>query len=486
VDEWRLFWVGKGGIPNAPSHEPLRRWTDLDERERALGFRDLQPILVSPDGRIDPRLSRFFRRSKFSTRAHGTQETYAPDYRVFFTFLWRRGLGWDQATAEDLADWEDWRRRGAGNPAPVGGARWGRELAALRLLYDWAVASGHMPSSPIRTVIVRAPGGESIAVAELSPKDARSANVKWLTPGAFRTWRSVGLSGMTPTGLEDASFRGRNGVRDAAFADLLYSSGLRRREAATLLSAELPQAGASNYYAARVGQAVAKRSGRYFYVGHGAVQAVHGYRAGEREQAVRRARSAGRYAPLPGILVVEEISRRGLVRWTAPGGRAQQGTLDTLTWRQRLRLFVRTEDGLEPAMLWLTEAGMPMDYKSWTKVFERASDRCARLGLSVWATPHMLRHSMALRMLVSLNNALDRRLGLSAQERRHYEEIYGNVWAMVKDLLGHSNEQITRDVYLEPVRGLQLESLLNDEHNPVNDQVLAELGEKTGLILTAS
>ncbi|MEU3093142.1 hypothetical protein ACWCQ0_41560, partial [Streptomyces massasporeus] len=61
----------------------------------------------------------------------------------------------------------------------------------------------------------------------------------------------------------------------------------------------------------------------------------------------------------------------------------------------------------QPAMLWLTESGLPMEYASWTKVFERASARCAAAGLEVFATPKMLRHSMALRMLISLHNALD-------------------------------------------------------------------------------
>ena len=126
---------------------------------------------------------------------------------------------------------------------------------------------------------------------------------------------------------------------------------------------------------------------------------------------------------------------------------------------------------------------MPMRYRGWSKVFERASDRCRELGLEVFATPHMLRHSMALRSLVSLHHALDRRLGLTLAERRHYEALYGNVWSMVKDLLGHRSEETTRSIYLEPVRGLQLESLLNDEEHPDNTELLARLAERTGLVL---
>jgi hypothetical protein len=60
-------------------------WEDLEERERALGLRERQPILVSPDGRVDPRLSECLRRSAFSGKARGTQVTYAPLYPARFT-----------------------------------------------------------------------------------------------------------------------------------------------------------------------------------------------------------------------------------------------------------------------------------------------------------------------------------------------------------------------------------------------------------------
>ena len=103
----------------------------MAERERALGIRPGQPILLAPDGRVDPRLSGVCRHRDFARKAEGTKETYAPDYRLFFTYLWRRGLRWDEVTADVLEDWEDWRLRGDGNPSPIGGAQWARELAAL-------------------------------------------------------------------------------------------------------------------------------------------------------------------------------------------------------------------------------------------------------------------------------------------------------------------------------------------------------------------
>ncbi|MBO0874090.1 MAG: hypothetical protein J2P19_11925 [Pseudonocardia sp.] len=207
------------------------------------------------------------------------------------------------------------------------------------------------------------------------------------------------------------------------------------------------------------------------------------YRASTRAAAVRRARAEGRYDALARRWVVRDITRRGEVSWVDRRGERVTVSLNRLTDRDRLNLFTETEDGLEPLALWLSEAGMPLRYRGWSKVFERASDRCRELGLQVFASPHMLRHSMALRSLVSLHHALDRRLGLTPAQRRHYEALYGNVWSMVKDLLGHRSEEITRSIYLEPVRGLQLETLLGDEEHPDNTELLARLAERTGLIL---
>ena len=486
ADAWQLFWVGGGGVPVTVAGDERGGWADLAERERRLGFQDRQPILVSPAGRVDARLSEFFRRSRFASRAVGTQESYVLDYRLFFSFLWRAGRDWDQARVEDLEDWEDWRLRGRGNPRPIGGAKWTRELAALRLLYEWAAARGHVAASPVRLRTVRTRDGVPVQVAELAPSDVRSSNVKWLTPRAFRLWRDVGLRGYGADGRPDHSWRGRNDGRDAAFADVLFASGLRRREAGTLLTVELPDTTQPRrYYSGRIAAAVAKHSDRYFYISAAALKGVELYRVTTRAAAVRRARAEGRYEALAVRWIVTGITRRGEVTWVDERGERCAASLNVLSDRDRVNLFTETEDGLEPLAVWLSEAGMPMRYRGWSKVFARASDRCRELGLEVFATPHMLRHSMALRSLVSLHHALDRRLGLTPAERRHYESLYGNVWSMVKDLLGHRSEETTRSIYLEPVRGLQLESLLNDEDHPDNTELLARLAERTGLVLDA-
>jgi len=94
TDEWQLFWTG-GRAPVPEPGDGPGRWADLVERERRLGFGERRPILVSPDGRVDARLSAFFRRSRFSSRAAGTRKSYVLDYRLFFSFVWQAGRNWD-------------------------------------------------------------------------------------------------------------------------------------------------------------------------------------------------------------------------------------------------------------------------------------------------------------------------------------------------------------------------------------------------------
>jgi hypothetical protein len=133
----------------------------------------------------------------------------------------------------------DWRRRSPRNPARVSGAKWNRELAALQRLYRWATAQQLLTVNPMAVKTVRTRHGDMVETSDAWAKDVRSSNVRWLTPRAYRLWRDVGLRGYTAEGRPDRSWRGRHDDRNAAYADLLFSSGLRRTEAGSLLTWEL-------------------------------------------------------------------------------------------------------------------------------------------------------------------------------------------------------------------------------------------------------
>ena len=471
--EWRLLWIRSnhavGAAPVTMSAGELHR------RERAAGISGQYPVWLDPFSRIDARLSDFVWRSRFGTLSPGTAESYAHDYRLFFTFLTQRGKNWCEAAEEDFRDWHNWRRLDKTNPRRIGGAKWNRELAALRLLYEWAHRKRHVVEAP---AILR----------DLRARDARASNVKWLTRRAFSKWRYVGLLGYSGGGLRSPQFRGRQGERNAAFADLMFGSGLRLREGGSLLVAELPGAHGETkrYYPFPVASATAKGGARTGYIPIDVVQAVSTYCDTTRALAVLEAQRAGRYDAIHDRLVVHSESEAAVLHCRDTDGRMHKLPQDLIDSETRRRLFTSTANGLAPLALWLDELGMPMHYNAWKKIFRTASVRCQKEGLQIRCTPHMLRHSFALHMLISLQYAFDRRLGLTAEERRYYQDVYGNVWTLVRDLLGHRSEDTTKDIYLEPVRGLQLEEILRisdrDEDRDV-DEIMKRVARETGLVL---
>jgi integrase len=131
---------------------------------------------------------------------------------------------------------------------------------------------------------------------------------------------------------------------------------------------------------------------------------------------------------------------------------------------------------------------MPFRPHSWEAVYRAASERCVRLLAGRMAEPpfmrpHMARHSFALHMLVVLQRAMDSRSGMDPEERRVLRELYGDVWHLVKDLLGHHSVEVTRSIYLAPVSDLQVRALLMNEPDGGVGEVLAQLAALSGRVL---
>ena len=161
--------------------------------------------------------------------------------------------------------------------------------------------------------------------------------------------------------------RGRNEARNSALVQTLWSSGLRIREAATLVVHEVPDfPDEGDWSDGWVANATAKGSGREYLIEYEALRAIEKYQRTSRAEAVRRAQEAGRYDRVRDMLVVPAAALRR--------------QMDSLGPEDRLRLFVAGDEGLEPAMLWLTESGMPMPHHTWQQVFRRANERCAFKG----------------------------------------------------------------------------------------------------------
>jgi len=455
----------------------------LAARERDVGMAPGQPFLLRPDGAADTDVLAFFTSSSFKMLSEQTQLSYAKDLRMFLSFLESQGRSWKVASSSDLLDFEYWRRRDPNNEHRVSGAKFSRELAACKKFFGWQHKRGVIPRDPAGNDI--GPPG-STGSHSLRPRDARPVRVKWLTPRAFRQWRDVGLGGRLIDGTVDNSWRGRNDGRNVAFANLLWSSGLRLREAGTLLVRELPSPNTdAQFLRARLGNGVAKGRGRDFWVSAAARSQLDAYFVSTRAEAVSRARRSGVYEDLPGRQVVVG-QNRSVLHLVDAKGRSRTISVDQLDWRERTNLFVQEEGGIAPAMLFLGDSGLPMHYESWEAVFATANRRCTQQGVPVTCYPHMLRHSFALRMLVTMLHAFDRRMGLTPDERRDYRMLFGDPWTLVQTLLGHTNPQTTRDIYLEPISGLQVDLFLNAEESTQAEQEFTDFVQRhlaaTGLV----
>jgi hypothetical protein len=186
-------------------HEPLLDVIgDLDEWLDERGVLDGQPFLISPDGRYDVALNRYFEQASMSAAPWNTKAAHARDLKNFLDFLWanRSGRSWREAAPEDRAAYERWRRKDPHGPR-VEHATWDREVATVNGFFTWTVGQGYMDASPIvqrPSRSSRRPAGSAqpgTAPAESSHTGPRR-HVEWLTPGLYRQWRDVVLSALLP------------------------------------------------------------------------------------------------------------------------------------------------------------------------------------------------------------------------------------------------------------------------------------------------
>lgn len=331
--------------------------------------------------------------------------------------------------------------------------------------------------------------GTPVRVPEARALQTRSSNVHWLTPRAFRLWLEVGLRRHTVDGVPEQGWTGRLEARNTAFAELLFSSGVRLTEGASMLTLEMPQPalGAGRFCPGRLGRAVTKsKRARTFYVAAAVVSAVAGYVESSRAAAVGRAQRRGRYEDLVQCRVVRSVTgqRQKVLHWRDAQGHEGRTPLTDAGVAERMSFYRKGPQGLEPLWLWLTEEGLPLRPASWENVFRTASQRCeqvlaGRVAEPPFCTPHMCRHSFALHMLVVLHHVMDRRMGLSVQERR---DLLGGPDGAIRPELAAFHDALTGaerpDVAMAWISRSKardpLERICRDER-PVTHEVLDEL-----------
>jgi integrase len=475
---WEVYFHS-GGV----NERDARFFPELGVRQRAVvdrvrvGRYPGQPFVLDERGRPDALVNKFFAWRGFRGYASGTRKKYALSVGLWLNFCGTRELRWGDARPDDVADFKFWRMTDKGNPARVGGSTMHGDVAAISALYGWASArhgiadpvlrgelsgSGQAKSS---SGLRRRPGKAGPAAVE--PAGIRDRDVKWLDPAAVRRWVDVGMRGFDLDGREPETSRNRTGTRDAAFAGLLYGSGLRVAEAASLLDLELPDDADPGraYFTCQLAAACAKGGGhsRRWWLPRSALSEVLTYAEGPRADAVARAQHAGRYERLARIRVIEGAAGSARRLALSSAGGTETAAVDGLSPESRRCLFRRTGRGLEPAALWLNENGMPRSAHAWQGTFQTANERIARAGLpsSFRCTPHMLRHSCALRWYSVGRLIWDRRLAhLTEAEQLDFRAQFGDTWQLVQTILGHAHPQTTVNTYLEPFKSLEVELLL--------------------------
>jgi hypothetical protein len=229
-------------LPEPGLHPLLDTLVNLEERERALDVGRNSPVLISPDGSCDVRLCEFLTSPHFARLSISTRKSYAADLRMWLEYLGSRGLVWSDATPQDVNTYWLWRSRSDLNENSVSGSKTNRELAAISLLYRWAShpTRGHVSFNPVERESLRPVRSGYQRGTPVRSRNVVGERVKWVTPRTYRLWRKVGIEGYTLDDLRSPSFKGRNALRNKAMMEMLYSSGLRITEGASLLTLELP------------------------------------------------------------------------------------------------------------------------------------------------------------------------------------------------------------------------------------------------------
>jgi site-specific recombinase XerD len=433
---------------------PLLSAAAIAAAERS-GLSDGIPFILDADGGYDLHLNRFFRSCPtMGVRSPNSLRAYGRDLLVWMRFLAERRQGkriW-QADREDLVAYHAARRRSA--PVyRISASSWNRAVAALEKFYGWAVEEELLAISPFGSVVNWRPArnGRLVPTRTVRAREpgARRGDLQFIDLDHFLAFRDAGLRGRLLDGREDPAWSGRHGERNALFAELLVTTGLRLEEAASLLTVELPATdpsrSAPRSIAFRLPASITKGGrSREIRMPARLLRRLADYVAIERANAL-----AHRRVPDCIAIVVADDSGRTSVTTADDDGNVRRIRLDVLTPRDRRRLV--TARG-EPMALWLNEAGRPMTPAAWSVVFRRASARCCALGLDLRVGPHALRHTFAVHMLSVL---IREQIASVLSDGPHdepgsaaYRRMIGDPLQKLQRLLGHASIASTY-IYLD-------------------------------------
>ncbi|MFE3257039.1 tyrosine-type recombinase/integrase [Nocardia sp. NPDC059229] len=386
-------------------------WETWDVTRRPL-IREGMPVLIDNDLRFEdgpgrPRptvmVNRWLRELPVSgAPAQRTWRNYAGAVRDWMEFLDDRGVQLFGDRADLRAALSMYaEHRLAGEPAH----RWDRSTWSLHVqilsgFYRWASDESLVTATPFTF-------RSGVRMADGMPMKVQRNLAKLRSPHPHTTIKYLerdftrllvrALAGLGPDGEPDTRYeRPREGARNSSMVDLVLSSGLRRQEFTHLTIFEippLPQRPTQLPIEFPLGHAITKgQKSRQTWVHYDQLAALHQY------IDLDRAASADGFvwrppAKLGAPLLMEEPD------WEGARINGERRSWRTLRPQERLRLVTR--EGQSP-IVGLQTTGEP--FVDWATVLSRTSKRIRnryepRFPL---ASPHWLRHSMAMHTLEDL------------------------------------------------------------------------------------
>lgn len=371
---------------------------------------------------------------------------YANDIIPIKAFLVARGRTLSTVTAEDVADYKERRLNGSLSER-LSDSSWNRAAITIVRVMQWAKKRRASTEEPLDFKVIR------------GKQRAAEDQVRMIDIQSYLIFRNIGLLG----GGEDneKAMGSRAPLRNAAFAELVVTSGLRMQEANALLDVDLPKPGAfkGRFEKSMLPGAITKRrvTRRIPISKRVVVEYLAPYRREERtafaarwkEDPEGRMRAVGmdpatllRVLETDGVNAVVEIEGK---RKTVP--------LSSFNWKERRRMVVALDladmSAGEFAAFFLSEGGTGMDKETWNRVFNRANERCRAYGYNIAVAPHMLRHTFAVYHLSNLLRAeigAITRMNLRGNTDRTadlYRRILGDPLRNLQKILGHKSVQST-------------------------------------------
>jgi len=417
----------------------------LDDAAKRSGARYLPesgiPTLLNPDGSPVAELNSFVSFLRGDGVSLASTGHYARDLQVFARYLRdAHSKSLLDASSADVGKYRAVRLEGPGD-LRLSGSSWKRTSAALTRFYQWAAGEEASLISSAPKTKFRRDG----AVAE--------DTIRMIPLEDYVVFRDQGLLGRCQA--NNVAHR-RNPLRDAAFAELLVTTGIRLEEGASLLIGELPMASARVFEGCRSAMidlpatiTKGRKPRSVPFPKRVAGSFIDAYVREERSQLVDRWRRAGGVRtmrqPLIGSLAG---GRRILIQ-----GEQRLRPLASLRIDERRNLILLPEPDApleiaQPAALWLAQDGNALTPAAWQSIFRRASEKLSKAkGWELHVSPHTLRHTFAVYWLTHLIKAEVMRLdGRSLPDRTEeiYMKIVSDPLRRVQRWLGHSSIMTTQ------------------------------------------